>query len=338
MKAFEQSNLSALNSTGSLSALNHSTAGLAAALAAKGWRDLSSEIYAAESADQAKEQRLKDVLQSYALQPDAHHGWELLNLLREAEAELQTQYAYAKKQQAFYQAQAEQEAKSGGGVIVDWTQWLWHGVQDFFGSSSEALAEKYARLAVESQRQQAELSTWTAALQQELLVDSTPSPEEDQSLPESTEAEGESEAEEIIAIDTSTSKATQRRLLQQAENQITVENPIPLQYAQVGQPFMLIADDVFNYTDGDSISFGFECINYITPAYYVNYSNQKSIDFYTPTWLSFDNKAIFFAGTPQPHDEGTLFLNLSAINQITDNSNWITFVLIVRILILIIII
>ena len=187
MKSLEQSNLSALNSTDSLSALNHSTAGLSALLAAKGWSDLSPEIYAAESADQAKEQRLKDALQSYALQPDAHHGWELLNLLREAEAELQTQYAYAKKQQAFYQAQAEQEAKSGDGVIADWTQWLWHGVQDFFGSSSEALVEKYARMAAEYQRQQAELSSWTAALQQELLIDSTSSPEEDQPLPESTE-------------------------------------------------------------------------------------------------------------------------------------------------------
>ena len=123
-------------------------------------------------------------------------------MLREAETELQTQYAYAKKQQMFYQAQAEQEAKSGGGVIADWTQWLWHGVQDFFGSSSEALVEKYARLAAESQRQQAELSTWTAALQQELLADSTPSPEEDQPLPELTEDEGNSEAEEIIARDT----------------------------------------------------------------------------------------------------------------------------------------
>ena len=210
MKSLEQSNLSALNSTDSLPVLNNSTGRLSALLAAKGWRDLSPEIYAAESADQAKEQRLRDALQSYALQPDAHHGWELLNLLREAETELQTQYAYAKKQQMFYQDQAEQEAKSGGGVIADWTQWLWHGVQDFFGSSSEALVEKYARMAVESQRRQAELSIWTAALQQELLIDSTPSPEEDQSLPESTESEGDTEAEEIKAIDTPTVKAAQR--------------------------------------------------------------------------------------------------------------------------------
>ena len=149
MKSLAQSNLSAFNTTGSLSAFNHSTAGLSAALATKGWRDLSPEIYAAESADQAKEQRLRDVLQSYELQPDKHHGWELLKLLRGAETELQTQFVYAKKQQIFYQAQAEQEAKSGGGVIADWTQWLWHGVQDFFGSSSEALVKKYARMAAE---------------------------------------------------------------------------------------------------------------------------------------------------------------------------------------------
>ena len=153
-----------------------------------------------------------------------------------------------------------------------------------------------------------------------MLVDSTPSPEEDQSLPESTEAEGESEAEEIIAIDTSTSKATQRRLLQQAENQITVQKPIPLQYAQVGQPFMLIADNVFHYTDGDLISFGSGYINYTTPA-----DSEK----YSTTWLSFDKEAIFFAGTPQSNDEGTLFLNLFAISQITNNFNWTTFVLIV---------
>ena len=62
MKSLEQSNLSALNSTDSLSALNHSTVGLSALLAAKGWRDLSPEIYAAESADQAKEQRLRDAV------------------------------------------------------------------------------------------------------------------------------------------------------------------------------------------------------------------------------------------------------------------------------------
>ncbi len=228
MKSFVQSNLSALNSTHSLSTLSNATGGLSVLLATKGWRDLSPEIYAAESADQAKEQRLRGALQSYELQPDKRRGWELLKLLRGAETDLQDNYIYAKKQQMLYQAQAEQEAKSGGGIISDWTRWLWHGMQDFMGSSNEALVEKYARLAAKCQRQQAELSRWTIALRQELLVDSTPS------------------TEEIIAIDTPTAKAAQRRLLQQSGSLVTVKNPIPNQRIKVNQMYSYSLNDVFS--------------------------------------------------------------------------------------------
>ena len=76
-----------------------------------GWHDFNTGIYAANLVSQAKAHRLRAALQSYILQPNSHHGWNLITLLREAEKDLKTEYEFFKKQYAFYRRQAEQERK-----------------------------------------------------------------------------------------------------------------------------------------------------------------------------------------------------------------------------------
>ncbi len=229
------SRVDVLNSTDSLSSLNQSANILSVLMARQGWRDPGQAVNEAESKAQDKQGRLKEAFENHTLHPDASSGNQLLTLLYEAEADLKSEYDYAKKQQAIYETQAKQEAKSGNGFVSDWTQWFWHGVQDFFGSSSEALAEKYAQIATTRQRQLAELSEWTAALQQELLADSTPLPEEDHS--------------ESIEMTLSEIKATQRRLLQQSGSQVMVQNP-PDQRISIGRSYSYSLNGVFsgNYT------------------------------------------------------------------------------------------
>ncbi len=245
----ELSNSTVLNSTGALSPLNNPISGLSALLETKGWRDLSSEIYATDSAAHNKEQSLSEALQNYTLQPDARRGLTLLTLLHEAATELKVQYTYAKKQQAHYQKQAEQEAKRGSGFVADWTQWLWHGVQDFFGSSSEALAEKYAQIAKNCRHQQAELSPWIQALQQAALADDLPSsPEEASALSASLE---EANSEKAESTWDERHLQPSRHLLQQTTSpEVTVVRPIPNQVVNIYLPYNYSLNEVFsgNYT------------------------------------------------------------------------------------------
>ena len=202
MQSFELSDLSIINSTHSLVSLDSSIMGFSALLTSRGWRDLNPKIYAAELADQAKEQRFQKAVQSYITQPDSHHGWELMGILQEAQTALEAEYTYAKKQQVIYQAKAEQEIKSAGGFVADWTQWFWHAVQDFFGSSSLALAEKYAQTAVSCRDKQADLSSLMVVLQQTLLIGSTLIPEEFMEFEEDERDGGSNEAEEMVEMDT----------------------------------------------------------------------------------------------------------------------------------------
>jgi hypothetical protein len=207
------------------------SSGLAAWLSLIGWSDLSLTILEVESTDRDREDRLKQAWQSYTLQPDTQRGWALMDRLREAQTVLAREQAYAEKQHTLYQAQAKQEAKqNANGLIADWTQWFWRGVQNFFGSSSAALAEKYAQAAADCQMKQAKLSAYAAALQQILL----------------TEDDKESETEAVMVIDTDTVKATQRRLLQQSGALVSVQNPIPDQWINLNQPYVYSLNDVFS--------------------------------------------------------------------------------------------
>ena len=135
--------VNSVNSTHSLFSSHQSMTDLAALFAVKGWVNPAQGIWMTESIAQEKQQRLIEAFERYVEQPNSNCGYELMAQLHETQADLTAEYNYAKKKQAFYQVQVEQEAKSGGGIIADWTQWLWHGMQDFLGSSNAALAEKY---------------------------------------------------------------------------------------------------------------------------------------------------------------------------------------------------
>jgi hypothetical protein len=214
------SEINVLNSTYSLASLNQSASILSVLMTRQGWRDPGQAVSEAESKAQDKQWRLKMAFENYTSHPDSHRANQLLTLLHEVETDLESEYQYAIKQQTIYEMRAKQEAKSGSGFISDWTQWLWQGVQDFFGSSSQVLAEKYAQMATARQRELAELNKWLSVLQQELLADST-------SLLES----------EI--------KVPQRRLLQQPGSQITVQNP-PNQSISVGHSYSYFLNEVFS--------------------------------------------------------------------------------------------
>lgn len=145
--------------------------GLSVFLAAKGWSDLRPEIYAADSADYSQEQRLKNALQSYMLQPDAYYGEQLLEILDEVNITLKNEYNYAKKQQDLYQKRAQQE--TGSSLASYSLQWVWDSMQNFFGSSNQALAEKYANIAADCQIKQKDLAKFTTALHQKLQAEHT---------------------------------------------------------------------------------------------------------------------------------------------------------------------
>lgn len=226
--------VNSFNSSHSLFSSNQSMTDLAALFTIKGWINPAQEILMTESIAQEKQHRLTKAFEHYVEQPNAHLGHELIAQLQEAKADLTAEYDYAKKQQAFYTAQAEQEAQSRGSFLAAWTQWIWHGVQDFFGSSSKALAEKYAQIALYRRSQLEELSSLLTTLQQARWEEMT------------IKIDDKNE-EEIIAIDTSKIKASQRKLLQQKPfSTVSVKNSIPNQLINLGQLYTYSLDNVFS--------------------------------------------------------------------------------------------
>ncbi len=171
MKSLESFNFSVSNSNDTLLSLNGSVIELSALLIAKGWYDLSDRIRAADLVGQAKEQRLRAAIQSYLLFPNVHRGWELIDILREAQVALEAEYTYAKKQQALYEAGAIEESKSTNGFVTGWMHWLWHSVQRFIESSNVALAKKYAKIAMDYRDKLIHVSAWAENLQEKLLTE-----------------------------------------------------------------------------------------------------------------------------------------------------------------------
>ncbi len=115
-----------------------------------GWQNKSSEIYQADVEQAQAEQRLANAIQFYLEEQNNHTRARLMIALNETLQSAQAEYDHAVKQFQYHQKQAEIEAeqKAAGkpGYLSQWSYWIFDGVKNFFGSTTEQQVEKYQNL------------------------------------------------------------------------------------------------------------------------------------------------------------------------------------------------
>ncbi len=115
-----------------------------------GWQNKSSEIYQADVEQAQAEQKLASAMQFYMEEQNSHTRAQLIVALNETLQSTQAEYDHAVKQLQYHRKQAEIEAeqKATGkpGYLSQWTYWIFDGVKNFFGSTTEQQVEKYQNL------------------------------------------------------------------------------------------------------------------------------------------------------------------------------------------------
>lgn len=115
-----------------------------------GWQNLSSEIYQADLEQVQVEQKLANAMQFYIKEQNNHTRTRLIAALNETLQATQVEYDHAVKQQQYYQEQAEIEAKQksagASSYLGQWSFWVFEGIKNFFGSTTQQQIEKYQNL------------------------------------------------------------------------------------------------------------------------------------------------------------------------------------------------
>ena len=108
-------------------------------------------------------------IKRYLEEPDFNTKAQLITALQEAGDRAQREQDYALRQQAYYQKQAEREAKKSSSLSYagQWSQWVFQGVKSFFGSTHQQVAEKYAAVAEAWQSSVSSLSACIKSLELE---------------------------------------------------------------------------------------------------------------------------------------------------------------------------
>ena len=134
-----------------------------------GWRDQHGDFYAAEAEQQSLDQQLRSAIDRYLKMQDSNSKMQLMEVLREAKNAAKKEYDYARRQQAYYQEQVDNEAKESSSLsyLGQWSQWAFQGVKSFFGSIPKQVAEKYAEVAEARQNTFASLSDCIDVLEAE---------------------------------------------------------------------------------------------------------------------------------------------------------------------------
>ncbi|MBS0350636.1 MAG: hypothetical protein JSR33_05510 [Proteobacteria bacterium] len=157
---------STLSSSPMQASTNNMTSLLQGLMESKGWRDQREEFYIAEAKQRAFDQRLKLAIDRFLQKRNADSKTQLLEVLLEAREAAKNEYDNAQRQQAYYQEQAEHEAKEASSLsyLSGWSQWAFRNIKSFFGSTSTQLAEKYAKITKTRQNTFDSLSDYIDAL------------------------------------------------------------------------------------------------------------------------------------------------------------------------------
>ncbi|HXW60811.1 MAG TPA: hypothetical protein VEK06_04650, partial [Myxococcota bacterium] len=207
---------------------------LSAFFALQGWQDLGPLMRAADQAEQEKQLALRQAFLAYQTEASVAPGKTLLQLLRQEQTQWEAEKEDAIKEEALYQAQAKQaiEARSGYGPS-SFYQWVSHGVHDFFGSSEEALAEKYAKVAMQRKQQLAQLREGIKVLEEELAAIAARELEDSQA----------DRLEDDIKPD---AHLFASRHLLQSGSSLSIARSVPDQTIQIGQPWSYSLEGVFS--------------------------------------------------------------------------------------------
>ena len=231
---------------------------LSALLSLKGGSDLNPALQALDETERSQQITLQNALSLYEDEPTAEHGQRLMQVLLQEQARLIAQKEEAQRKQEIHQAQAElTHQQTASYSLSNFWHWVSHSVQDFFGSSSVALAEHHANIAKQREQQLGQLNTGIALLKQELEHFESSASEIEPVL-----FQGHSSSNEIPAIelqeteviererpqqkDTTAqfSSPTSRHLLQQSTG-LRIVQPVPDQLIPTGKPYAYSLSDVF---------------------------------------------------------------------------------------------
>ena len=120
-----------------------------------GWHDLRVDIATAESKEQSREQNLRWAIEHYLDEQNPSNRVRLISALDETLKSVQAEYDHAIEQQQYYQEQTMQEAQKSAQQTTaqshsyyhQMRSWATRGIKDFFGSTPEQQAQKYAEIA-----------------------------------------------------------------------------------------------------------------------------------------------------------------------------------------------
>ncbi len=134
-----------------------------------GWHNLSPSIQQADGEQKLADQKLATAIKFYLEEQDEHSHSRLITALNETLQTAQFEYNHAVKKQKYYQEQAkieaEQKSTSTSSYIGQWSHWIYDGLQNFFGSTTEQQIEKYQKIAEDRQTQIKTLSHTLQTLQ-----------------------------------------------------------------------------------------------------------------------------------------------------------------------------
>ena len=120
-----------------------------------GWHNLSSSIQQADGEQKLADQKLATAIKFYLEEQDEHSHSRLITALNETLQTVQFEYNHAVKKQKYYQEQAkieaEQKSTSISSYIGQWSHWIYDGLQNFFGSTTEQQIEKYQKIVEDRQ-------------------------------------------------------------------------------------------------------------------------------------------------------------------------------------------
>ncbi len=108
-----------------------------------GWVYLGDEISQRDQQEALQEAQLQQVALDYKADPSPKNRQQLVSNLKSLLNVAKSEYADIRRKQR----QAEQEARHYSDSLVSWSDWLIASLKDFFGSTPDQQAEKYAQIA-----------------------------------------------------------------------------------------------------------------------------------------------------------------------------------------------
>lgn len=118
-----------------------------------GRSNIGADIMARDATQRSVEWKLKSAIQHYERTPNIKNGNHLIKQLKKTLKILQREKEYAEKQKKFHEKQVEQQSQQSYYSLTGFGRWALDNLKDYFGSSPQALFEKYVLVAEKRQQQ-----------------------------------------------------------------------------------------------------------------------------------------------------------------------------------------